>query len=294
MTKSAFIAIVGKPNVGKSTLLNALINKKVAIVSPKVQTTRYNITGVLTEGDNQFVFIDTPGMHKPIHQLGSIMDKGAENTLYDADVVCWVVDRPFHQSDERVLKRIEKSGLPVILVINKIDKLESKTHIDEIILSFIHRYDFKEVIPISALNQTHIDKLKEALTQYLIEGPHYFPDDEVTDQNDERRMAELIREKILYHTEEEVPHSVAVFIEQLEQNKELNTIDVNAVIIVERDSQKGILIGKNGERLKRIGTEARKDINRILNMKIHLTLWVKVKENWRNDPGSIERYGYGK
>ncbi|HHY96453.1 MAG TPA: GTPase Era, partial [Acholeplasma sp.] len=139
-----------------------------------------------------------------------------------------------------------------------------------------------------------IDKLKEALTQYLIEGPHYFPDDEVTDQNDERRMAELIREKILYHTEEEVPHSVAVFIEQLEQNKELNTIDVNAVIIVERDSQKGILIGKNGERLKRIGTEARKDINRILNMKIHLTLWVKVKENWRNDPRSIERYGYGK
>lgn len=293
-SKSGFIAIIGKPNVGKSTLINALIGEKIAITSPKVQTTRFRITGILNEGENQFVFIDTPGMHKPYHGLGKSMDKSATDALMDADAIMWVVDQTYRRTDEIILERIKHSHLPVILVINKIDTLENKAEIDKIIISFLKVHEFKHIIPISAKDQTHLTQLKETLVEYLVEGPHYYPDDYVTDQTDESRMTEIIRERILYYTEQEVPHSVAVMLESFKFNEELNTMDIDALIIVERDSQKGILIGKNGEKLKRIGTEARKEINKIFDMKIHLSLWVKVKKDWRNDPTTVSRYGYGK
>lgn len=294
VTKSGFIAIIGKPNVGKSTLINALIGEKIAITSPKVQTTRFRITGILNEADNQFVFIDTPGMHKPYHGLGKSMDKSASDALMDADVIMWVVDQTYRRTDEVILERVKQSKLPTILVINKIDTLANKAEIDKIIISFLKVFDFKEIIPISAKDKTHLIQLKNTLSSNLIEGPHYYPKDYVTDQTTESRMTEIIRERILYYTEQEVPHSVAVMLESFKFNEELNTMDIDALIIVERDSQKGILIGKNGEKLKRIGSEARKEINQLFDMKVHLTLWVKVKKDWRNDPTTVSRYGYGK
>jgi GTP-binding protein Era len=292
-THSGFITIIGKPNVGKSTLLNALVGEKIAITSPKVQTTRFRITGILNEDNKQFVFIDTPGMHKGYHKLGMDMDEVAHQSMMDVDVILWVVDQAFKKSDETILNRVKEANLPTILVINKIDTLKSKAEIDQIIVSFISKHNFESVIPISAMDKTHLDKLKEAITPHLIEGPMFYPEDMKTDQSQTSRMAELIRERILYHTEQEVPHSVAVILENMSLNEELNTVDVDALIIVERDSQKGILIGKQGERLKRIGTEARKEINKLFNLKVHLTLWVKVKKDWRNDPSTIKRFGYG-
>ncbi len=292
--KSGFIAIVGKPNVGKSTLLNALVGEKIAITSPKVQTTRFRITGILNEDDNQFVFIDTPGMHKPLHGLGKSMDKTALDSMMDADMILWVVDQKFHKSDEMILSRIKEAHLPTILAINKIDELSQKSLIDEIIVSFMNQMDFDAFIPISAKDKTHLVHLKAALAKHLVDGPMMYPKDYLTDQTDESRMSEIIRERVLYYTEQEVPHSVAVMIERMVTNDELKTLDVDALIVVERDSQKGILIGKQGEKLKRIGTEARKEINQIFDLKVHLTLWVKVKKDWRNDPTTISKYGYGK
>lgn len=293
MGKSGFITIVGKPNVGKSTLLNALIGEKIAITSPKVQTTRNRITGILNEDGNQFIFIDTPGMHKPNHSLGRQMDKTAIDAMMDVDCVLWVVDQPFKKSDEFILERVKNEGLPTILVINKIDELAKKSDIDEIIVSFISRHEFDEIIPISAKEKTHFIHLKNAILKHLVEGPQFYPEDYVTDQTQDQRMAELIREKILYATEQEIPHSVAVMIETMKVNEELNTLDVDALIVVERDSQKGIVVGKNGAMLKKIGTQARKEINKIFDLKVHLTLWVKVKKDWRNDPSTVTRYGYG-
>lgn len=292
--KSGFIAIVGKPNVGKSTLLNALVGEKIAITSPKVQTTRFRITGILNEADNQFIFIDTPGMHKPLHGLGKSMDKTAIDSMMDADMILWVVDQSFHKSDEMILSRIKAANLPTILAINKIDELQKKSDIDEIIVSFMNQMDFSAFVPISAKDKTHLMHLKKALEAHLIDGPMMYPKEYLTDQTDESRMGEIIRERVLYYTEQEVPHSVAVIIERLVANDELKMLDVDALIIVERDSQKGILIGKQGEKLKRIGTEARKEINAIFDLKVHLTLWVKVKKDWRNDPSTISKYGYGK
>jgi GTP-binding protein Era len=293
MIKSGFIAIVGRPNVGKSTLINALIGEKVSIISPKPQTTRNRILGVLTEKDYQMIFVDTPGMHKGKDLLNKTIDRVAVESIKDVDVVLFVVDQMMGLAEGHIIEYFKKLDIPVFLVINKIDELKNRSAIDEIILSYIASYPFEGVIPISAKDKTYLDRLKESLLPFLQEGPLFFPKEMKSDQSEQQMMSELIREKILYHTEQEVPHAVAVVIESLEENHEMNTIDVTALIIVERTTQKMILIGKAGEKIKKIGTEARKEINSLLNTKIHLTLFVKIKKDWRNRPSDLKSFGYG-
>jgi GTP-binding protein Era len=290
--RSGFVAIVGRPNVGKSALINALIGEKIAIMSPKPQTTRHRIMGVLSKEDYQIVFVDTPGLHKGKDLLNKTIDKIAVSAISDVDVVLYVVDRAKDASSEYILNYFKQAGVPVFLVINKIDTLKNKSQIDDIILSYLSSYPFEGVIPISAKEHTYLDKIEELVVPLLEEGPQFFPEEMTSDQTEEQLMSELIREKILYHTEQEVPHAVAVVIESLQENDEQNTIDVSALIIVERATQKQILIGKGGEKMKKIGMEARKEINQLLNTKIHLTLWVKVKKDWRNRPGDLRSLGF--
>jgi GTP-binding protein Era len=290
--RSGFVAIVGRPNVGKSTLINALIGEKIAIMSPKPQTTRHRIMGVLSNEDYQIVFVDTPGLHKGKDLLNKTIDKIAVSAISDVDVVLYVVDRAKDASSEYILNYFKQAQVPVFLVINKIDALKNKSQIDDIILSYLSSYPFEGVIPISAKEHTYLDKIEELVVPLLEEGPQFFPEEMTSDQTEEQLMSELIREKILYHTEQEVPHAVAVVIESLQENDEQNTIDVSALIIVERATQKQILIGKGGEKMKKIGMEARKEINQLLNTKIHLTLWVKVKKDWRNRPGDLRSLGF--
>lgn len=290
--QSGFIAIVGRPNVGKSTLINALVGEKIAIMSPKPQTTRHRIMGVLSRPNYQMVFVDTPGMHKGKDLLNKTIDRVAVSALSDVDLILFVVDKQKGDAEDHILGYFRNLDTPVFLVINKIDELKGKHAIDEIILSYIHAYDFEGVLPISAKDKTHLDKLEETLIPYLIEGPAFFPEDMKSDQSEEKLMSELIRERILYHAEQEVPHAVAVVIESIKENHELNTVDVTALIIVERPTQKQILIGKGGEKMKKIGMEARLEINKLLNTKIHLTLWVKVKKDWRNRPTDLKAFGY--
>ena len=293
MHKSGFIAIVGRPNVGKSTLLNALIGQKVAIMSPKPQTTRHRITGVLSENDYQMIFVDTPGMHKGKDLLNKTIDKVAVSSLRDVDMVLFVVDRKKTAAEVFIMNYFKGLKKPVFIVINKIDELKSKSAIDEVIMSYMGDYDFEGFFPVSAKDLTYIDKIKEKLIEYLPEGPKYFPPEMKSDQSETVMMSELIREKILYFTEQEIPHAVAVVIESIYQNTELNQVDVSALIVVERPTQKQILIGRGGEKIKHIGTEARKEINKVLDTKIHLTLWVKVKKDWRNRPSDLKAFGFG-
>ena len=291
--KSGFIAIIGRPNVGKSTLINALIGEKIAIMSPKPQTTRNRIMGVYTRPDYQLVFVDTPGMHKGKDLLNKSIDKVAVSSISDVDMVLFVVDSVKGAAEDHIIQYFRGIKVPIFLVINKIDELKDRSAIDEVIMTYLGSYDYEGYFPISAKNHTHLDKLIETLIPYCPEGPLYFPEEMKSDQSENQLMKELIREKILYHTEQEVPHSVAVVIESLEENDELNTLDVSALIIVERATQKQILIGKAGEKIKKIGTEARKEINHLLNTKIHLTLWVKIKKDWRNRPSDLKAFGYG-
>ena len=291
--KSAFIAIVGRPNVGKSTLLNALVGQKISIMSPKPQTTRHRILGVLSEDDYQMIFVDTPGMHKGKDLLNKKIDQVAVSSLKDVDIVLFVVDRKMGSAETHIIEYFKNLSSKVFLCINKIDELKHKSQIDEMILSYISSYPYEGVIPISAKEETYLNQLKDLLIPHLIEGPMFFPKEMKTDQSEEVLISELIREKILYHTEQEVPHAVAVVIESMKENVKLNTFDVSAIIVVERSSQKQILIGKNGEKMKKIGTEARMEINHLLHTKIHLSLWVKVKKDWRNRPQDLESLGYG-
>jgi len=291
--KSGFVAIVGRPNVGKSTLINALIGEKISIMSPKPQTTRNRILGVYTKDEYQMIFVDTPGMHKGRDLLNKTIDKVAVSSINDVDVVLFVVDCLKGSAEDHIIDYFRGLKIPVFLVINKIDELKGKSGIDEVILSYLGSYQYEGFIPISAKDHTYLDRLVETLVPYLPEGPLFFPKEMKSDQSEQKLMSELIREKILFHTEQEVPHAVAVVIESLEENPELNTVDVSALIIVERPTQKMILIGKNGEKIKNIGTEARKEINALLNTKIHLTLWVKVKKDWRNRPQDLKSLGYG-
>jgi GTPase len=293
MFKSGFASIVGRPNVGKSTLMNSMIGEKIAIMSDKPQTTRNTIQAVYTDKDSQIVFLDTPGLHKPKNVLGEYMVKAASEAFRNVDVVIFVVDesKSIGPGDRKIIEDLRSVKSPVILVINKIDKLEK-----EELLVLMQKYHnenlFADIVPISALKGKNTDTLLKVLRKYIEEGPKYFPDHMITDQPERVLIAELIREKVLHYIHDEVPHGVAVDIEQMKSREEKDIIDVNAIIYCERDSHKGIIIGKNGRKLKGIGKSSREDIERLLGSKVNLQVWVKVKENWRNLQNSISNFGY--
>jgi len=290
--KSGFVAIIGRPNVGKSTLINALVNQMISITSSKPQTTRENITGIYTDNECQIVLLDTPGIHAPKDLLSKRINDAAKGSLIDLDAIIYIVDDLYTRGQNYVIDLFKDLKTPVILVINKIDLLTKKSAIDKIILSYMEEFQFHSIIPISSTKKTHFQHLLSEIKSLLPQGPLYYPKDLVTDQSDEKRVAEIIRQKILFHTLEEIPYSVAVIIESMKYNQEFNTIDCSAVIICERPSQKGIIIGKQGELLKKVGSEARRSINNILDHKIHLELWVKVEKNWKNDASKLAKYGY--
>ncbi|MBM7607047.1 GTP-binding protein Era [Lysinibacillus composti] len=292
--KSGFISIIGRPNVGKSTFLNRVIGQKIAIMSDKPQTTRNKIQGVLTREQSQMIFIDTPGIHKPKHKLGEFMIKVSKNTLREVDVIMFMVnaEQGLGKGDEFILELLEGTQTPVFLVVNKIDQI----HPDEIvgiIDSYKSKYNFAEIIPISALQGNNVDNLLEVIEKYLPQGPQYYPADQVTDHPERFIISELIREKVLHLTREEIPHSIAVVIDRIKRDDENeNMIRVQATIMVERDSQKGIVIGKRGALLKEVGSLARKDIELLLGSKVYLELWVKVQKDWRNKSTHLRDFGY--
>lgn len=290
--KSGFIAIIGRPNVGKSTLMNEVIGQKIAIMSDKPQTTRHKIQGVLTEEDAQLIFIDTPGIHKPKHKLGDFMVNVAENALNEVDAILFIInaDEGYGKGDQYILDRLQKVNSPVFLIINKIDLVHPDT-LFPLIDQYKEKYDFDEIIPISALQGNNINRLLEVLKGYLPEGPQYYPSDQITDHPERFLMGELIREKVLELTREEIPHSIAVVMENIEK-RESGRLFIQATIITERKTQKGILIGKQGNMLKKIGEKARKDIESLLGTKIFLDLWVKVKKDWRNRQQHLQEYGF--
>lgn len=293
MYKSGFIAVIGRPNVGKSTLINKIIGQKIAIMSDKPQTTRSRIQCILTQDDAQFIFLDTPGIHKPKFKLGEYMLKAAEGTLKEVDAIFFVIDatEKFGGGEKYILERLKETNQPVILVINKIDLLE-RAEILPLIAAYSERYKFAATVPISAADGTNVDELLNEAKKFLPEGPKYYPSDMVTDQPERLIISEIIREKILHVTEDEVPHSVAVDIEEITARKN-NLTYIRATIYVERDSQKGILIGKNGGLLKTVGQNARPEIEMLLGTKVFLDLWVKVKKDWRNSAGALQSFGLG-
>ncbi|AUB53177.1 MULTISPECIES: GTPase Era [Enterococcus] len=290
--KSGFVAIVGRPNVGKSTLLNRIVGQKIAIMSDKAQTTRNKIQGVYTTPEAQLIFIDTPGIHKPKHRLGDFMVETAYSALREVDAVLFMIsaDQKRGKGDDFIIERLKNVQSPVYLVINKIDKV----HPDEllgIIEDYSSQMEFAQVVPISATEGNNVERLMEVLVDEMPEGPQYFPDDQVTDHPEYFIVSELIREKVLFLTRDEVPHSVAVVIDTMKRN-ENNKIHIQATIIVERDSQKGIIIGKGGKMLKDIGTKARRDIENLLGDKVFLELWVKVQKDWRDKRVYLQDFGY--
>jgi len=289
--KSGFIALVGRPNVGKSTLINRLVGQKIAIMSNKPQTTRTQIRGVLTRTVGQAVLLDTPGLHKPRHLLGEYMVHSAHSAMRDVDVILMVADAtdPHTQSDELVTERLAQSDCPAVLALNKVDAVPKETLLKKI-ATYQEMHAFKEIIPISAKTGDQVDVLERVLFSYLPTGPFYYPEGMLTDYPERFLIGELIREKVLMTTREEIPHSIAVSVEQMEQRG--NTLHVSAVIYTERDSQKGILIGKGGELLKRVGTMARQDIEGLLDTKAFLELWVKVKKDWRNAEHMLRTFGF--
>ncbi|QOR65570.1 GTPase Era [Cytobacillus suaedae] len=291
--KSGFVSIIGRPNVGKSTFLNHVIGQKIAIMSDKPQTTRNKIQGVYTENNAQVVFIDTPGIHKPKHKLGDFMMKVAQNTLKEVDIVLFMInaEEGYGRGDEFIIERLQTTNTPVFLVINKIDQI----HPDQLILlidQYKNLYDFKEIVPISALQGNNVETLLKQIKAYLPDGPQYYPADQVTDHPERFIVTELIREKALHLTREEIPHSIAVVMDSMEKREDGNTVYVGATIIVERDSQKGIIIGKKGSMLKEIGQRARGDIEALLGSKVFLELWVKVQKDWRNRATQLRDFGF--
>jgi GTPase len=291
--KSGFISIIGRPNVGKSTFLNRVIGQKIAIMSDKPQTTRNKVQGVLTTDDSQLIFIDTPGIHKPKHKLGDFMMKVAQNTLKGVDLILFMVnaEEGYGRGEEFIIEKFQTVKTPIFLIINKIDKI----HPDELftlINSYKEKHPFQEIVPISALEGNNVEHLLTVIKKYLPEGPQYYPADQVTDHPERFIVSELIREKALHLTREEIPHSLAVVIDKMERRQDKDVIHVMATVIVERDSQKGIVIGKQGSMLKEIGKLARTDIENLLGSKVFLELWVKVQKDWRNKMNQLRDYGF--
>ncbi len=290
--KSGFVALAGRPNAGKSTLINGLMQEKIAIVSSKPQTTRSEIRGILNTENAQIIFTDTPGIHKPNHRLDSRMNKQAASVIQGVDLIYLVVDGsvPYAKGDAFVLKMVEQTGLPVFLILNKVDKL-SKEQILKNLQSWQKRFDFAEYFPISALKQDDFEDLIRTTEKYLPEGEAMYPTDMTTDESENFRIAEIIREKILLMAEEEVPHAAAVLVE--EKTFKPGSCHIMAVILVEKQGQKGILIGKQGSMLKKIGTAARLELEELLGRKVYLDLFVRVEEEWRDRDRRITEYGYG-
>lgn len=290
--KSGFVAVVGRPNVGKSTLINALIGDKIVIVSDKAQTTRNRIICVYTDQEKQIVFMDTPGIHKPKHKLGEFMVTAAVDSLKEVEAVLFLVaaNEKRGPGDNFIIEQLEKVKVPVYLCVNKIDTL-TKEDLLKVIVSYQDAYPFAGVIPISALEKENLDVLLKELTSTLPEGPQYFPEDMITDQPERLLISDMIREKILLTTRDEVPHSIAVEVEEM-KTRDDGTTYIRATIFVERDSQKGIIIGNKGTMLKQLGAQSRLDIQRLLGTKVYLDLWVKVKKDWRNKSGMLSELGY--
>ncbi len=292
--KTAFISIIGCPNVGKSSILNRMLGQKVAIVSQKPQTTRTKIMGVLTDNDGvQLVFTDTPGFHRPHNKLGEKMIKAVGDSISGVDACLFVVEPEgeIREAETELLKKIRPGKIPTVLAINKIDTVENKEKLLERIMQFTALYDFDAIVPVSALRSEGMDELLDELKKLAYESPHFFPDDTLTDQPERVLAAELIREKMLLLLDKEVPHGIAVSIEKMHERDTADIMDIEATIYCERESHKGIIIGKNGETLKRISTRARQDMERFFDCKVNLKCWVKVKEGWRNREGLIHNFG---
>lgn len=293
--KSGFVTIIGRPNVGKSTLANAILGEKIAIMSDKPQTTRNRINAIHTDEECQIVFIDTPGLHKAKTKLGEFMVSSALDTLKEVDAVVFMVDDSdrIGPGDEFILEQLKAVKTPVILAINKVDLIDPDRYVK--IVENYKPYSFiKEVINISALNNTNVDVLMGMIKKFLKEGPMYYPGDILTDQPEKAVVAEIIREKLLHYLDDEIPHGVAVEIESFKERRGQEMIDIRATIICERDSHKGIIIGKNGRKLKGIGKSAREDIEHLLGVKIFLELWVKVRPGWRDSDTFLKNFGYKK
>ncbi|MCI2898468.1 GTPase Era [Staphylococcus sp. SUC_1.2] len=290
--KSGFVSIIGRPNVGKSTFMNRVIGHKIAIMSDKAQTTRNKIQGVMTREDAQIIFLDTPGIHKPKHKLGDYMMRVAKNTLSEIDAIMFMVNvnEDIGRGDEYIMEMLKNVKTPVFLVLNKIDLV----HPDALIPK-IEKYktymDFTEIVPISALEGLNVDHFIDVLKDYLPEGPKYYPDDQISDHPEQFVVGEIIREKILHLTSEEIPHAIGVNVDRMIKESE-ERVRIEATIFVERDSQKGIVIGKGGKKLKEVGKRARRDIEMLLGSKVYLELWVKVQKDWRNKVNFIRQMGY--
>ncbi|MBQ5545193.1 MAG: GTPase Era [Clostridia bacterium] len=293
-SKSAFVAIVGKPNVGKSSLLNRLLGEKIAIVSAKPQTTRSKIMGVMNHGVTQLVFTDTPGLHKPRSKLGDYMVRTVVESIGDVDCCLMVVEESgnLHEAETQLIERFRRLEMPAVLAINKIDRLPDKTKLLERIALFSSLYDFAAIVPISAETGEGLDRLLDALCDLAQEGPHFFDEDTLTDQPERVIAAEIIREKLLRLLSDEVPHGTAVEIEKMRERPDGTVMDIEATVYCEKESHKGMIIGKGGAMLKKIGTYARTDLEAFLETKVNLKLWVKVTPDWRNKAGSLKRFGY--
>lgn len=292
-TTSAFVAIVGRPNVGKSSVLNRLLGQKIAIVSDKPQTTRTKITGVLTKGEAQYVFIDTPGLHKPRNTLGERMVKAVGDGMADVDVCLLVAEATAKvgPAEQELISRFARRKIPAVLALNKIDLLDSPDKMLSLIQEYSELYDFAAIVPVSAQTGDGLDALEKTFEQFLQPSPHYFDDDTLTDQPERLLAAEMIREKLLRSLSHEVPHGIAVDIEKFSEREDSDILDLSAVIYCERSSHKGIVIGKRGAMLKQIGSQARADLEAFFGVQVNLQLWVKVKEDWRNRAGSLHTLG---
>lgn len=295
--KSGYVSVIGRPNVGKSTLLNAIIGEKISAISSKPQTTRQNITFIHTDEDAQIIFLDTPGIQKPKNKLGEFMLTESKEGIEDSDVITYIVDtsKKIGRAERSIIDILKeyKGKLPIILLINKVDTTR-KDELLEIISMYAEEEIFDEIIPISAMKNDGVDIYLVSLKKYLKAGPMYYPEDMITDKNERFIVAEIIREKGLMYLNEEVPHGLAISIEKFKKREDKNMYDIDANIYVERDTHKGILIGKNGSMLKRIGTEAREDAERLLDAKVNLQIWVKVEKNWRDRDNLVKRFGYDK